>query len=313
MTYLRIILISILLAMTAVTGSSCGGDSSSTDGKRTIVVTSYPLEWLVSELAADADVEVVNLAPPGVEPHDVELTPRDIAQIRSADAIVYVGGGFQPAVEAALKSARGTKIDVLSTPDLKPLRSSGDDHDDHGDEVDDEASAGHDDESALDPHVWLDPTRFRLIARHTGDRLKLDSTAVESTLESLDRELQQGLKRCVHRKLFTSHEAFGYLADRYDFTQVGVRGIIPDAEPRPKDLQRITELARKAGATTIYTERLVSPKVARTLARSVGARTAILDPIESRSTEKQHAGDDYTSMMRSNLVTLQKGQQCRTK
>jgi zinc transport system substrate-binding protein len=181
-----------------------------------------------------------------------------------------------------------------------------------------EAEGGAAQTSAEDPHVWLDPTRLATIATALADRLATADPAGASAyrdrardlgtrLQALDKEYTDGLKNCQRRDIVTSHAAFGYLADRYGLHQIPVTGLTPEVEPTPGHLAAAAEAARKAGATTIFFETLVSPKVAQAVADAVGAKTAVLDPIEGL---EPGSTDDYLSVMRSNLVTLRSALGC---
>ena len=164
----------------------------------------------------------------------------------------------------------------------------------------------------LDPHVWLDPVRFSAIAAaigagEAGERAR-DFVA---RLAALDREFRSGLERCERREIVTAHAAFGRLAARYDLRQISLAGLSPEAEPTPRELERLVEAVRATGATTVFTEPLVSPRVADTVARETGGRTAVLDPIEGLTEEQVARGDDYFSVMRRNLATLRVALGCR--
>ena len=277
---MRIILVTLLAV-----GAGCGG-SETGDSQRTEVVAGfYPLAYAAEEVGGDG-VEVTNLTPPGVEPHDLELSVRDVERIRAADVVLYLGQGFQPALEEAAEESEGRVLDLLST--QTGLRTG-------------------------DPHVWLDPRRYADIVEGVGDALGRPQAAqdVVQRLRALDAELERGLAECDRRELVTSHDAFGYLAERYGLEQVAITGISPEAEPSPRDLERVTRLARERGVTTIFFETLVSPEVAETVAREIGAETAVLDPLEGLSDEDLAAGEDYFSVMRSNLHALQEGLGCR--
>ena len=130
-------------------------------------------------------------------------------------------------------------------------------------------------------------------------------------MEALDREYRTGLADCRRDDIVTSHEAFGYLADRYGLHQVAISGISPEAEPTPRDLQHVIEVIRSTGATTVFTEPLVSPKLADTVASETGGTTAVLDPLEGLTSEEEGAGEDYFAVMRQNLATLEHGLGCR--
>lgn len=283
-------------ALLVATGCSSSAKSSDGGNKTQVVASFYPLAWM-AEQAGGKDVEVTNLIPAGTEPHDYELTPRDVAALQSADVVLYVGGGFQPAVEAALKDSKATKIDVLDTPGLT-LRDAIDEGEDHADE------------GSVDPHVWLDPAKFGTIAKFVGNELDWESAELIVELTALDASFKSGLKQCARREVFTSHAAFGYLTDAYDLEQIAITGLSPDGEPKPRDLEAVSEKAQDAGATTIFFESLVSPKLSKQVAKSVGAKTAVLDPIEGISDEKISQGESYVTVMESNLAALRKGLDC---
>jgi zinc transport system substrate-binding protein len=272
--------------------SACGFQMDpAAEGKVSVVAAFYPLQFLAQRIGGDR-VYVVNLVKPGAEPHDLELAPRDVGLISEADVVVYLRG-FQPAVdEAIIGEAKRTSLDVTA---IEPLLNGG------------------------DPHIWLDPVRFATIGDRLAERLAaIDPSSagdyrrraadLRRDLNALDTEYENGLKHCKRHEIVTSHEAFGYLADRYNLTQIAINGLNPDAEPSAKRLADVSDLARAHGVTTIFFESLVSPKVADTLAREVGARTAVLDPIEGVEDQSKH---DYLSVMRVNLAQLRTALDCR--
>jgi zinc transport system substrate-binding protein len=120
--------------------------------------------------------------------------------------------------------------------------------------------------------------------------------------------MQAGLANCASDLLVTSHDAFGYLAARYGLEVVGISGLSPSQEPDPAQLAEISTLVRERGVTTVYTETLVDPAVAETVAEEAGVRTAVLDPLEGLTDDS--AGADYLSVMRADLATLREGQGC---
>lgn len=278
-------LAAVLLAL-----ASCGSSAGDGDEGPRVAASFYPLQW-VTERVAGAGAGVDNLTPPGAEPHDLELGPRDVATLGEADLVVYLSG-FQPAVDDAVEQeAAESSLDV---------REAG--------------------EVGRDPHFWLDPTRLADVADAVAERLgDVDPThatayvtragQVRADLEALDAELAAGLAGCAGTELVTSHAAFGYLADRYGMSQVGISGLSPDAEPSPRDVARAATFVEAHDVHTIYYETLVSPDVAETVARETGARTAVLDPLEGLTDAS--LGEDYLEVMRANLETLREGQPCR--
>jgi zinc transport system substrate-binding protein len=294
----------LVLICTLATLTACGGDSgSSENGELEVVAAFFPLAWAAEELGG-TDVSVRNLTPPGTEPHDVELSPRDVERIRSADVVLYLGAGFQPAVEDAVEGAEGETIDLLAGQQLL----QGEAHE----EGEGHAEAGEE-ESERDPHVWLDPVRFAgmvdRVAGVIGDPAAADQ--LKAQLADLDREFEGGLADCRLRDVVTSHAAFGYLTRRYSLEQVPITGLSPEAEPTPRELEEVVEHVRETKATTIFFETLISPRLAETVARETGAKTDVLDPIEGLAQEDLDGGADYLSVMRKNLASLRRGLECR--
>ena len=308
---MRRLAIGTLLATAVVLAgcSSGGAESAATSdngGPVSVVTAFYPLEYATAAVGVDA-VSITSLTPPGVEPHDLELTAQQVAQIAEADLVVYVGG-FQPAVDEAVdQQAADRALDVSAG---LPLLAA----EEHAGETD----AQHADHAATDPHVWLDPANMAVIGQAIGERLEQitpsSADAVRTSvgtfqqqMTDLNGEFSSALATCAIRDLVVSHEAFGYLADAYDFTQVGLSGLSPEAEPSPARLAEVADLVKRDGITTVYYETLVDPRIAQTIADETGATTAVLDPLEGLA---EGSDGDYASIMRANLAALVAGQSC---
>jgi zinc transport system substrate-binding protein len=298
------VLRSALLISLVVVGVACSDGGGSQNGAKVRVVAGfYPLSEAASKVGGDL-VDVENLTPPGVEPHDLELTPQEIADIQQADVVLYLGEGFAPAVEQAAAEAQGVSVDLLKGMPLEPG-------------VPEEGEEG----PVTDPHVWLDPVLYRRLVDRVEAALAQAVPAGKSTFEAnarsfdtelaaLDDEYHQGLTGCARNVIVTSHAAFGYLAAQYGLTQEPIAGISPDAEPSAQRLAQLADLVQRDGVTTIFTEELVSPKVAQTLANETGTTTAVLNPLEGLTEQEVAAGQDYVSVMRSNLGILETALGC---
>jgi len=271
-------------AAEGVTGGSAGGSVS-------VLAAFYPYEFVAARVGGD-HVAVRSLTDPGVEPHDVELTPRQVREVADADLVVYEAG-FQPAIDDAIRQLQpATTLDATT---VVPLEDGG------------------------DPHLWLDPSKLAKVATAVGgvlaeadpahaDDYRAHAATLADELTALDRELADGLSRCERREFVTSHAAFGYLARRYGLEQVPISGLAPEAEPTPARIREVATLVEARGVTTIFYETLVSPKVAETLAADLGVRTAVLDPVEGLAAG---SSGDYLSVMRDNLAALRTANGCR--
>jgi zinc transport system substrate-binding protein len=271
----------LVISVVAVVVAGCRQAAGRT-GKVTVVTAFYPLAY-AAERIGGGRYRVENLTPAGAEPHDLELAPRTVARIEKADVVLYLGHGFQPAVAKAAEQGRGTRVDLLAG---LPLHNA-------------------------DPHVWLDPILFARLGRTIAATLHRATGAFVADLRRLDRDYRRGLRRCARREIITSHAAFGYLARRYGLKQVAITGVAPEAEPSPKKLASVIRLVRSTHATTVFFEPLISTRLADTAAREVGARTAVLDPIEVITGAEKARGDTYLTLMRRNLVALREALGCR--
>ncbi|MFE6870658.1 metal ABC transporter substrate-binding protein [Kitasatospora sp. NPDC057692] len=287
----------------ALTLTACGGGAQGSDGRLNVVASFYPMEYLASTIGGE-HVKVTDLTAAGVEPHDLELTAKQVGRVQKADAIVYLKG-LQPTVDKAVDgSGAKHKIDATAAAPLEDHHlpedhAEGDGHDHH-------------DEAAGDPHIWLDPTRYAAVARSVGDGFaeadpahaddyRRNTDELVGRLTALDQEFKDGLKDARTRTFVTSHAAFGYLAEAYGLTQVAINGVDPDSEPTPARLADVQKAAKENGATTIFFETLVSPKLAETVAKDLGLRTAVLDPLEG---VKDPGRENYLTVMKQNLANL---------
>ena len=321
------------LALSACTSTASSGDSSSKDGSLTVMASFYPLQYLAEKVGGE-HVSVTSLTPDGAEPHDLELSPKMVDSLSSADAVIYLAG-FQSAVDEAIEQqAPKTVIDVSSAAELveagsdanhpaeeestEETQSGETDAHDHDHEGHDHAGHDHHHDMSADPHFWLDPVRMAKAATLVGDKLaeadsahadtyKANAKALAEELTTLGDTLVTKTSKCQVKTFVTAHTAFGYLADRTGLTQVGISGLDPESSPSPARLAEIGQIAKEQGVTTIFTEALIDPKVAQTLADDLGITTAVLDPIESQT----DASKDYAAVMQANIDALTKANNCQ--
>lgn len=309
------------LAAGAMLLAGCGSDDGggSPAGTPTVVASAYPFAFVAERVGGDlADVE--NLTSPGFEPHDIELAPQQLAAVQDADVVLYESS-FQPAVDDAIEQSGLSDDALLDVADVAPLEDTGAEVHEEGEEHEGEEHEGeeHSDEAALDPHVWLDPQHMVEITDAVTDQLvavdpddaeayQANADALVEELTVLDRDFEQSLGDCERSTVVTSHDAFRYLGMRYDLDMVPIAGLDPTQEPSPAAQAEIADTVEAEGVTTIFTEELVSPAVAESIADETGAQTAILSPIEGLSDDT--SDEDYLSLMRANLAALQEANGC---
>jgi zinc transport system substrate-binding protein len=310
-------------ALTAVTlagcGSSAADDPAGSGDKLDVVASFYPLEFIARQVGGDA-VQVTTLTAPGVEPHDLELTPKQVGEIAEAKLVVFEKG-LQPAVDEAIdQNAKSAGFDVAPAANLEATGANFEEHPEGGagTPTGTVKPAAYT-EGALDPHFWLDPVRYADVVKAVTDKLvetdsahadgyRERSAALLADVTKLDGEYKSGLANCKLKTFVTSHEAFAYLAKRYGLQMVGIAGFTPDAEPTPQRIKEVQNIVREQKVTTIFYEELVSPKVAESIARDVHVKTAVLSPIEGLS--DANSKESYLSLMQENLQELRKANSC---
>ena len=306
-------------------GTSATNEGTADDGSRLKVMASfYPLQYVSQQVGGDL-VDVESLTPPGTEPHDLELSPASVASLESAGAVVYLSG-FQPAVDEAIEQSSPARVLDVAEEATLPAGHSEEEHaaeTQTGGTATEEAHAEQEEDShageepAQDLHYWLDPERLAHTAHAVADELgaadpanaaayEANAEALSGKLTALDEDFKKGLATCESRTIVVSHEAYGYLAAKYELEQIGISGLSPDTEPSPARLAEIGTVVKDEGVNTIFTETLVNPKVAETLAADLDVKTAVLDPLEGLA----DGNSDYEKTMRSNLEALRTALNC---
>lgn len=308
----RLIRAAALTAVTALgigTLSACSGDTAQAGktGRFDVVASFYPMAFLAEQIGG-GHVHVTSLTSPGQEPHDLEISPKQIAMLQDSDAVLYLKN-LQPSVDDAVaQSPVKTKIDAASLTTLEQ----------HGNEVGGHAAA-HDshpgeESGGKDPHIWLDPVRYAQVAQGVGTAFekadpknaadyKKNTAALVKKLNDLDQQFKDRLAHTRTKVFITTHAAFGYLAERYGLTEEAVNGLDPESEPSAARVKDLETMARTDGVSTVFYETLVSDKTARTIAGDAGLKTDVLDPLEGITAKSR--GKDYFSVQEANLKALQ--------
>ena len=289
--------------------SACSTDSAAAGNtdKFDVVASFYPMAFLAEQIGGD-HVHVTSLTQPGQEPHDLEISAQQTAQLQESDAVLYLKN-LQPSVDDAVaQSEIKTKIDATALTSLE----------EHGNEVGGHA-AEHDDEhgeeaGGKDPHIWLDPVKYSEVAKGVGAAFekadpdhaaayKANTAALVKKLDALNTKFEDGLKNTDSKVFITTHAAFGYLAERYGLTEEAINGLDPESEPSANRVKDLEKMAKADGVTTVFYETLVSDRTAKTIASDAGLKTDVLDPIEGITAKSR--GKDYFSVQEANLKALQ--------
>jgi len=305
---ITIIIAVVLIGILAYAFTKRSGSPTNTTppDKIQVAASFYPLAEFAKNVGGDL-LSVTNITPAGAEPHEYEPTPQDIVKVNSSRLLIYNGNGIDPWAEKIEPDLKSKGIEVIKMSDkLESVKK--DAKDDGGGEY--------------DPHFWLDPVNAQAQADIIADALiKIDKARekeynqnrdnFKKQLADLDAEYRNGLANCGSRTIVTTHNSFGYLARRYDLETLHILGLSPEEEPSAKTIAEVTNLAREKNVKYIFFETLVNPKLSETIAKEIGAKTLVLNPIEGLTEEEIAAGKNYLSVMRENLTNLRTALQCQ--
>jgi len=288
-------------------GSAPSGSDNISTGKDKIKITAsfYPHADFAKNIGGDL-VDVTNVTPAGAEPHDYEPTPRDIARVYDSRLFIINGNGVDGWGEKIAGELKNRGVTVVNMSDiLLPIKNN-----------------DPQENRPYDPHYWLDPLNAQKEADVIADALiKIDSAhekeynknrdAFKFRLSELDKQYSSGLAVCERKEIVTAHNAFNYLANRYNLSTLYILGFSPDAEPSSQVIAEISTQAKQRGVKYIFFETLVDPGLAQTIAGEIGAQTLVLNPIEGLTNEDISQGKDYISIMKENLSNLRIALQCK--
>lgn len=283
------------------------------DSSKIKVVTSfYPLYFFTSQIAGDKAM-VSNITPAGTEPHEYEPTTRDMTLIESSNLLVLNGGGLESWGENIQNNLNKDKTKVVVVGDGLIIKTI-------TEEKENIKEGDHHD--VIDPHIWLSP----VLARQMVDKIesglslsdpnnsayyKFNAENLKNKLSVLDEEFRNGLKKCENKNIITSHSAFSYLASAYDLNQVSISGLSSEEEPSSKDMAEVAKFTKANNVKYIFFESLISPKLSETIAKEIGAKTLLLNPLEGLTEDEIKFGKDYFSEMRNNLINLKIALECK--
>lgn len=319
--------------------AACGSntDSSTSDSKQTEVYAStFATAAIAREIGGD-QVNVKMIVPPGADPHSYEPTSKQLTEIAKGDLFLLTGTTLEPYSKKIQESLKGTDVRFVETSkDVNLLESDAtlhvheeeehsedehaheeEGHDDHATDEHAHEEEGHD-HGKYDPHVWLDPVNAKAMARSITTALSKevpkDKATFEKNLKAFDQqadELDDQFKQAVadgsKKELLVTHAAYGYLAERYGFTQLPIAGISPSDEPSQKQLAALVKEARMHDLKYVAFEETVSPKVARVIQKEIGAESVTIHNLESVTKAQQNSS--YFKLMEENVQTLKKALQ----
>ncbi|MDD4989061.1 MAG: zinc ABC transporter substrate-binding protein [Candidatus Pacebacteria bacterium] len=303
-TYVWIGIVILLIAGIFILSGHKQSESPTGPEKLQVTASFYPMYFFASEIGKDK-ADVTNITPAGGEPHDYEPTAQDIATIEQSRLLILNGGGLE---------VWGGKITENIDPKQTLLVTAGENLTNQ--------KVMEEGKNITDPHVWLSPklaeqmvdkieAGFEQVDPTNAPYYKTNAETFKTKLNNLDMEYASGLSMCKKKDIITSHAAFGYVATAYHLNQIPIAGLSPDAEPSPSDLAKVATYAKVNNVKYIFFESLVSPKLSETIAREVGAKTLVLNPIEGLTPDEISSGKSYLTEMQNNLTNLKLALECQ--
>lgn len=311
----RVITLLALAGLLVSCGDSQESTPASTADRITVAASFYPIAEIVQRVGG-GDVELLALTAPGIEPHDSELSAKQLDELSKANLVFYIGGGFQPDLEKAIASLPKTTvaIDLLKSVDVI---SSEDDHAE-------EESDGHDHgNSDIDPHVWLDPANMAEMAITVAAEIsKMEAiestTALTERLNTYSNELTEvgtlidtTFASCERKELVSAHDAFTYFTKRANLIAVPISGVDPENEPSAKELEATAKIAKDRNVTTVFFEEVLPKAFADTVAKAIDASIESINAVETISQSDLDAGVTYSSIMKSNITKIATALGCK--
>lgn len=298
---ISVILLCVVFSIAVLSGCSTktSKDKSSKDVSKISVYTSFYAMYDLTKKIGGDKISLTNLVPAGTEPHEWEPTPTDIANLENANVFIYNGSGMETWTDKVLKSLKNEKLIAVETSkDLKLLNNI-----DKAEDLE------------YDPHVWLNPMlakkqmeaiRNALVTADPSNKTYYESNYTDNAnkIDLLDQEFKATTSKFTRKDIVVAHQAFGYMCDAYGLKQVAIEGLNADSEPSPAKMAEITEFCKANNVKYIFFEELISPKVAESIAKEVGAKTEVLNPLEGLEEKDIQAGKEYFSVMRDNLAIL---------
>ena len=266
-----------------------------------LYATCYPIYDFICKVAGEK-ATVTNLVPPSSEPHEYEPTPKEFGRMSESDALFYNGLGMESWIDSLLKNPSSKEARALAK--KSHCLSEG---------IDVLKIEGID-----DPHIWLDPQNaikemetikdvLVSIDEKNASTYRLNFENEAKKLEALDQEATAAFSALENKNIVVAHAAFGYMAEAYGLTQHYVSGLSPDEEPTAQAMEKLIETVKETKVHAIYTEELFPSKIADKLAQQTGCQVKLLYTLESLSQEQLSAKEDYLTLYRKNIQTIQEG------
>jgi len=295
--FIMIIVVGLVLVNTTT-------DAKHSSNTKSIGVSTFALYDIASHLLPQ-EIDVFMVVPFGVDVHSFEPTPKDMVRIQESELFFYSGAGLEPWSHAFTNNKNSVNMSQYVS-----LIEMDKDHEHHHNTY------------GLDPHYWLSIANMQGLSEEMASQLleafpkyskQITGNAKSyiTTLKALGQKSKAMFLECHKKEIVVNHNAFGYLAHDYGFKIHALSGFSPDAMPSASNMARLVRLVKQEHIKTLFFESFVSDKLMRSIAKESGADIEVLQPLANISGDAYEAGEDYVSIMQTNITKLAEVLECQ--
>lgn len=307
MKNLKIAVVLLILLLTVLFVFMQNEKKSSVAKKPIVSVTTFALYDVTKHIAGNT-MKVVNILPFGVDPHDFEPTPKLMRSVSKSALFIYSGAGLEPWIHGF--RFKGKAIDMSKYVKLRKLQT---------DAIKNDSEHLH---QAIDPHYWLDFDNMKIAAKVITQELialqpKDKALYIKNRdkyihmLEKLDEAYKHKLSDCKEESVVISHNALGYVANRYGFHVKSLTGLALEAEPSAQSIKEIFQDIHKQGIKTIFYEVFANAKLIKSIAKDANISAETFQPLGNITADEARKKLTYEDIMKENLNKLSKALMCK--
>ncbi len=256
-----------------------------TNNVNATVISSVRPIGFITEAIASGVTNTDILLPDGASPHTYSLKPSDLAKIKNADLIIWVGEDMEVFMPTVLKNVDEQKqIELMDVPEIKSLLRTN--H--HDEEIPHDDNDHHHGE--YDEHIWLSPKIAKIIAKSIHDKLielypnkvqLLDANLNEfiTNLSETEQNIAKKLISVQNRGYFVFHDAYGYFESQFGLKNLGSFTINPAVQPGVQTVYAIQKKLAEHQAVCVFREPQFSPAVIKKLVNGTNVKIGELNPL----------------------------------
>ena len=283
------------------------------DANANIISSVKPIAF-ITQAVSDGVTNTDILLPDGASPHTYSLKPSDLAKIKTAELIIWVGEDLETFMPTVLKSIDNNKqIELMDIPTIKSLlRTSTNNHDQqethsHNNDSD------HDHHGEYDEHIWLSPKIAKEIAQAVHDKLItiypdkkdiIDENLNEFTVKLAETEqnIAKKLINVQNSGYFVFHDAYGYFESQFGLKNLGSFTINPAVQPGVQTVYAIKRELKEHQAVCVFREPQFSPAVIEKIVNGTDVRIGELNPLGTDITLSKNAYSQFLLKLTQQLL-----------